>query len=107
MLFSLFLGLIIGAGVMVFAFQNIFPVTVSFLGWELTSSLATLIILSMIVGALISALITIPKSIKNYLTIAKLQKENKKLAEEALAAQKAKEEVVINNIEKPKIQPTS
>ncbi len=81
MLISLILGLVLGAGAVVFALQNVFPVTVTFLGWDLTASLATLLILAMVVGALISILMTIPGAIKNSFLISRLRKENKKLAE--------------------------
>jgi lipopolysaccharide assembly protein A len=82
MLLSLVLGLIMGAAAVIFALQNVFPVTVTFLAWELTSSLAVLIILSMVMGILISILMTIPGAIRSSFTISKLKKQNKKLSNE-------------------------
>ncbi len=101
MLFSLLFGLIIGAGAVVFALQNVFPVTVTFLGWELTSSLAVLLILSMVVGALISMLLTIPGAFKNHFAISRLQKENRKLAEKIVEDAPTEKEVVITTVEVP------
>lgn len=88
MIISLITGLLIGAAAVVFALQNIFTVTVTFLGWELTASLAVLIILAVVVGALITALLTIPGAIKNSFVISVLKKENKKLHEEHNASLK-------------------
>jgi uncharacterized integral membrane protein len=77
MLLSLILGLVIGGLSVMFALQNIFPVTVTFLAWEITSSLALLIAISIIVGLVISALISIPGAISNAMTISGLRKENR------------------------------
>ena len=81
MLLTLILGLLIGATAVVFAFQNIFQVTVTFMTWELTSSLAVIIILALLTGALISTLMTLPGAIKNSFIISKLKRENGKLKE--------------------------
>ncbi len=85
MLLSLILGLIIGAVSVTFALQNLFPVTVTFLVWELTSSVAIIILLSGLVGAIISVLLTIPGALKSTFAISKLKKENKKLTDEIVA----------------------
>ena len=90
MLFSLITGLILGAAGVIFAFQNVFPVTVTFLGWELSASLAVIVILSLIIGALTSILMTVPGAIQNYFTISHLKRENKKLVKEVVSA---KEEI--------------
>lgn len=79
MLLSLIFGLIVGALAVMFALQNIFPVTVTFLTWHVTSSLAVLIALSVLVGIVIFALLSIPESIKNSFAISRLRTENKKL----------------------------
>lgn len=76
------MGLILGAAGVIFALQNVFPVTVTFLGWEMTASLAVIVILSLILGVLTSILMTVPGAIENYFTISQLKRENKKLIKE-------------------------
>jgi uncharacterized integral membrane protein len=95
MLLSLVLGLIIGAVSVVFALQNIFPVTVVFFAWKFTSSLAIIISLAVLMGILISALLSIPEVIKNSFAIFDLKKENKKLAEELEATRQIQNQVHI------------
>lgn len=95
MLLSLIFGLIIGAVSVVFALQNIFPVTVTFLAWNVTSSLAVLISLSILVGILICALLSIPEAIKNSFKIAALKKENQKLTEELAMVNRVRNEAPI------------
>lgn len=101
MILSLVLGLVLGAASIIFALQNTFPVTVTFLSWGLNASLAIIIILSLLLGALISILITIPGVIRNYFTISGLKKENRKLHEEVVRAQKAE----ITSLVPPTSQP--
>lgn len=88
MILFLFLGLVLGGFGVVFAFQNNFEVTVTFLGWELTGSLAVVIVISLLVGVVISVLMTMPRAIKNYFVISGLKKENNRLAKELSHAQK-------------------
>lgn len=92
MIISLILGLIVGAASVIFALQNIFPVTVVFLAWEVTASLAVLIALSILVGIILCALLSIPESISNALEISRLKKENKKLQENFIATHVVKSE---------------
>ncbi len=95
MLLSLILGLIIGGVSVMFALQNVFPVTVTFLAWEITSSLALLIAISVIAGLIISALISIPGAISNAMTISGLKKEIKRLQDEAATANSRNQQTVI------------
>ncbi len=95
MLISLVLGLIIGAISVIFALQNIFPVTVTFMVWEFTSSLAVLVSLAILMGIIICALISIPESIKNSFLISGLRKDNKKLSDELAEANRLKNQTQI------------
>jgi lipopolysaccharide assembly protein A len=88
MLLPLVLGLVLGAVGVVFALENTFLVTVSFLGWEISSSLAVIVILSILLGAMAAILMTLPGAIKTYFTISGLKRENKKLAKDVVHAQK-------------------
>ncbi len=90
MLLSLILGLLIGGLSVIFALQNVFPVTVNFLVWDLTASLAVIVSLSVVVGVIVSVLLSIPDALRNSVTIARLHKENKRLIDEAETARREK-----------------
>jgi len=93
-------GLMIGALVVIFALQNIFAVTVTFLVWELTTSLALLVAICVLVGLLTGILLSVPESIRNIFVISKLKKENKKLSDELKIAQ-TRPESIDDTTEKP------
>jgi uncharacterized integral membrane protein len=57
------IGFILAAFTIFFAFQNNDSVTVNFLQYEVTSSLALIIIASMCIGFLISIIIFLPRAI--------------------------------------------
>ncbi len=96
---SLILGLIVGAVSVVFAFQNVFPVTVTFFAWNITGSLALIIAFSLLSGLLIAALLSIPEAVRSTFLILNLKKENKKLTEELEQLKNQKETVVITPVE--------
>ena len=95
MILSLILGLILGGLSVMFALQNIFPVTVTFLAWEVTASLALLIAISVIVGLVISMLVSIPGAISNAMTVSSLKKDNKRLQDDLEAARSRNQQTVI------------
>lgn len=82
MIIFLIVGLLLGAAVVVFAMQNITPVTVMFLTWKLEGSIAFILILAVLVGALISVLILIPSLIKRNFQISRLKNQHNVLKEE-------------------------
>ena len=86
MILFLVLGLIIGGLSVVFVLQNITPITVTFLTWELSGSLAVILLLALLAGALITALVLLPSFIRAELTIRKLKKQNKKLEDDLMLA---------------------
>lgn len=94
LLLSLILGLIMGAISVIFALQNIFPVTVTFMIWELTTSLAVIIVLAIFIGLMISIILSVPEAIKTLFTISNLKKENKKLSDELESINKASKQVL-------------
>ena len=92
----LILGLVIGSISVTFALQNFFSVTVSFLVWDITASLALIVLVSILSGLLVATLFTIPKSIRKAFTISRLKKENKKMKKELdLLANKNEEAKVV------------
>jgi putative membrane protein len=77
-LFLIF-SLIIAFFAILFAVQNTDPVTVHFLGQSYEQSLAMLLFSSLLVGALIVFLVTIPSLIKNKVTISRQRKKANQL----------------------------
>lgn len=75
-------GLLLGVVSVIFALQNIAVITVTFFSWQLTGSLALILLLALTTGLLIAILILLPEFIKNYFKYKNLEKENKKLEEE-------------------------
>jgi len=82
MVTSFIVGLLLGAVSVVFLAQNISTVTVTFFVWQLEGSLAVLLLLAIITGALITLLFLLPQSISNYFTYKRLVKVNVKLEDE-------------------------
>jgi uncharacterized integral membrane protein len=76
------LGLILGGAAVVFALQNISVITVVFFGWQFSGSLSLILLITMLVGVLVTLLILLPKSIGDYFKYKNLKKEIKKLEEE-------------------------
>lgn len=92
MILPLLLGFVLGAGAIIFALQNTSVVALTFLGWQFQSSLAMLIILATIAGALLGILFSLPSIIGRSLRVRALRKENKALREEAEELRKWGEE---------------
>jgi uncharacterized integral membrane protein len=82
MIILFILGLLLGAVSVIFALQNVTVVTVSFFSWQLTGSLALVLLIAMGTGVLVTILLIFPESVKNYFRSKNLKKENKDLAEE-------------------------
>lgn len=72
------IGLILGAATLIFVFQNMMIVSVTFLGWHTTGNLAFIIALSVILGMIISWLLSLP----DRLEISDLSRNNRKLVKE-------------------------
>ncbi|MDO8451331.1 MAG: LapA family protein [bacterium] len=87
MIFSLTLGILLGAVSVIFALQNTAIITVKFFAWQFEGSLAFILLLTVTMGVLISLLMVLPESIKNYFRYRGLKSANAKL-EEALRKQK-------------------
>jgi len=68
------LAAIIAISIIIFSFQNPFPLMVYFLNWEVKISLATILIITFIAGILTSFLVTTISRIKRMQLIAKQKK---------------------------------
>ena len=82
MIILFIIGLLLGAVSVIFALQNIDIITVTFFSWHLTGSLALILLLTITAGILVTILLVLPGSIRNYFRYKNLEKENKRLEEE-------------------------
>jgi uncharacterized integral membrane protein len=71
----LFIALIIAVLAVFFALQNSDPVTIKFAVWELNSSLAFVLLLALLAGALISFLFSLPSNLRARWTIRQQRKK--------------------------------
>lgn len=82
MIFSLILGIALGAAAVIFALQNVQVVTVTFFSWSFEGSLALVLIMTVLTGVLIALLMVVPETIANFFRHRSLQKANAKLEED-------------------------
>lgn len=77
MLISLIAGIILGALSVMFVLQNVAVVTVVFLSWQITGSLALVLLATLISGIVITLLVILPSLIRDdmHLTVIKNQKK--------------------------------
>lgn len=76
------IGLIVGGVAVIFILQNIFPISVHLFSWEVQGSLALILILALLTGAVLAALSCLPDMFKNYFAIKSLNERIKKLESE-------------------------
>ncbi len=84
MIFFLLLGLLLGAVSVIFALQNITPVTVSFFQWQLQGSLATILFLTLASGLLVAIFLVLPSLIKDQFLLSKEKRRNAELEKDLL-----------------------
>jgi uncharacterized integral membrane protein len=93
MLFFLVLGVLIGATSIVFALQNIAPVSVTFFSYHLDGSLAVVLFLTILSGMLVSILLLLPSFISAEFRIRRLKKDNEALETELVATKNTLHEI--------------
>lgn len=96
-LLSLAIGFMLGLIALIFAFQNNEVVSLTFLNWQFESSLAIVVIISLIAGVVIATLLTMPGAIARSVSMHVLKKENRSLKDLMLEKQ---DTVVIETVEK-------
>jgi lipopolysaccharide assembly protein A len=95
-MFILFIfGLIIGAIAIIFALQNVAVIAVTFFTWQFEASLALIILLAVLIGAIIGALLTIPGAIRNYFQFERLARRNRELEDRIEKQKKETEEAIV------------
>jgi len=82
MIFSLFLGVILGGVAVLFILQNVSIVTITFLYWQFEGSMALVLLLALVVGSIITLLFLLPSLIRDMLYLSALKKANKTLADD-------------------------
>jgi len=88
MLILFILGLMLGGAAVIFALQNVTIITVTFFSWQMTGSLALILIFAIFAGVVVTVLLLLPGSVSNYFQYRRLAKEVARLEEE-LRKQKA------------------
>jgi len=99
----LIFSLIIAALATIFAVQNAAPITVNFLVWEFEGSLALILLIALIAGAMISFFASLPALIKSRLVVKSL---NKKLTKSEMEIKKGAAQPQ-DETEKPQEQSTA
>lgn len=82
MLFSLFVGIILGALSVIFALQNVVTITVTFLAWQITGSLALVLLATLISGVVVTILVLLPNLIKDDMYLSVIKQQKKELEDE-------------------------
>jgi len=82
MIFPLIFGIILGAISVIFALQNTAIITITFFTSQITGSLALILVSALLMGIVITLLLVLPESIRNYFRYKNLKKENAKLEED-------------------------
>jgi uncharacterized integral membrane protein len=82
MLLSLIVGIILGAIAVIFAFQNVAIVTVSFLAWQITASLAIIILGTVLCGIVLTLLFLLPSVIRDEMYVSALKKQKRETEDE-------------------------
>jgi uncharacterized integral membrane protein len=91
-------GFVLGAAAIVFALQNTQVVALTFLGWQFESSLALLVLVSLGIGVLISLLASLPSLLGASFKIMMLERQNRKLVQEAEERQQEQQTVTHSTV---------
>ena len=92
MILILILGIALGAASVIFILENSAVVALTFLQWHFVTSIALVVILSMLVGVLLALIFTLPGAIGSSFKMRRLSKHNELLAKEAVQQKQAADE---------------
>ncbi len=76
------LGALLGIISVMFFFQNVVMVTVSFMAWQMTGSLAIMLFLAMMSGITVTLLLLLPSFIRNDFRLSRMRKQVRNLEDE-------------------------
>lgn len=83
MILALILGFILGAVAILFILENNTVVALTFMQWQFETTIALVVILSILVGIILSLLMVLPSAIGSSFRMRRLRKHNERLAHEA------------------------
>ena len=89
MYLSLIVTFLLLLGIIITSIQNSMPLEVKFIAWNHQMSLTALIFYSSLLGGAIVAVLALPKLVKNFLQVRRLNREMSKLKEKILELEKA------------------
>lgn len=87
MRFFLILALLLATLVTTFAVQNFRTIDVKFLTWELSGSLALVLLITLSIGILIGVLVSAPSSLRKRMEIRGLKKNLRRVDKDLVQAQ--------------------
>lgn len=82
MIFFLILGVLLGAVSVIFILQNVTLVTVMFLDWQITGSLALVLLLAIVCGILMTLLVLLPSLIRDEFYLSAVKRHKKEVEDE-------------------------
>ncbi len=99
MIFSLVVGILLGAVSVLFVIQNVGTVTITFLDWQMTGSLAVFLFLAIVSGILMTLLVLLPSLIRGHFFLSSIKKEKKQLEEELANTRKTLADVATRPVQ--------
>ncbi len=93
MILFMLLGALLGALSVIFVLQNITPITVTFLTWHISGSLAVVLFLALMAGVVITLLMLLPGLIRDEYNYHQLVKQKKQVEDELATTRKVINEV--------------
>lgn len=75
MVIFLILGAVLGGLLVIFVLQNVLDVTVTFLAWHITGSLALVLLASIVSGVVITLLVLLPGLIRDDFKLSALKRK--------------------------------
>ncbi len=75
-------GIALGAIAVIFILQNVAIVTVVFLGWQFSASLALVLLVTLLVGLITALLLLVPSLMSDLFYLNSLRRDKKRLEEE-------------------------
>ncbi len=97
MILFLLLGAVLGGLSVIFVLQNVVPITVTFLTWQIEGSLAVILFLAMMSGVFVTLLVLLPGLIRDEFRYSRLQKEKEHVEDELTTTRKVINEVATNH----------
>ncbi len=82
---------LIGAAIALFAIQNINPVVVRFLGWQIESALSLVVLLSTVIGTVMASLVGF---VRHWKLRSRIRQLERRLAELGAATEQRQDQIV-------------